>query len=320
MYSAMDISDLIEYIAGRDLSKQDLIRAWLSESEENRQEYFRLKEILALKVACDCSSDDALNSAVSGIRSRIRANSSRRRYRRSLAFAWSATACMALFIAVGALVRFLPRGGTVVLANDDEPVTLYSLPDGTRVYLRQGGELAYGSSFNLKDRKVSIMGEAYLDVARDEDRPFVVNTPNVGVKVLGTAFNVRCDEDDTEVVLERGKVALCNDRDVVLAELLPGNRAVVNEYGGVALSSVQTSSYTKWRYNYKIYDSCTFDDLVSMMENRYDVRFIYDPSKFRNNYFRLAVSESDTLEDMLSMMEYIVQVQYERKGRNIYVK
>ena len=316
----MDVSDLIEYIAGRDLSKQDLIRDWLSESEENRQEYFRLKEIMALKVACDCSTDEAVDAAVSGIYSRIRANSSRRRYRRSLAFAWSAAACMALFIAVGALVRFLPRGGTVVLANNDEPVALYSLPDGTKAYLRQGGELAYGSSFNLKDRKVSVMGEAYLDVARDEDRPFIVNTPNVGVKVLGTAFNIRCDEDDTEVVLERGKVALCNDRGAVLAELLPGNRAVVGEDGGVALSSVQTSAYTRWRYNYKIYDRCSFDDLVSMMENRYDVRFIYDPSKFRDIYFRMAISESDTLEDMLSMMEYIVQMQYERNGRNIYVK
>ena len=56
-----------------------------------------------------------------------------------------------------------------------------------------------------------------------------------------------------------------------------------------------------------------------MIENRYDVRFIYDPSKFQNVYFRLAISETDTVDDMLAMMAYIARIQYEKNGRNIYV-
>lgn len=316
----MNVSDLIEYISGRDLSKEPEIEKWVLESEDNKKEYFRLKELYAVKISKEYSSPEKINGAISGIESRIRANSGRKKYRRSLFISWGVAACLALIVAGTAIYDAIPHGKDVVLANNDEPVAIYSLPDGTKAFLKQGSELSYDSSFNLKGREVAVMGEAYLDVAKDEDRPFVVMTPRVGVKVLGTAFNVVCDEQSTEVVLERGKVALCDDRGSVMAEMLPGNRAVVAEDGGVALSSVQTSAYTKWRYNYKIYDSCTFDELVAMMENRYDVRFVYDPSKFRDIYFRLAISESDTLEDMLSMMEYIVQVQYERNGRNIYVK
>ncbi len=316
----MNVSDLIEYISGRDLSRKAEIENWVLESEENKSEYFRLKELYAVKIAQEYSSKDKMGGVITGIESRVRANSGRKKYRRSLFFSWGVAACLALFIAGRSLYDLIPRGSDVVLANNDEPVAIYSLPDGTRAFLKQGSELSYSSSFNTKDRAVAVIGEAYLDVTRDEDRPFVVMTPKVGVKVLGTAFNVVCDAESTEVVLERGKVALCDEKGGVMATMLPGNRAVVSGDGGVALSSVHTSVYTKWRYNYKIYDSCTFDDLVAMMENRYDVRFVYDPSKFRNIYFRLAISESDTLEDMLSMMEYMVQVQYERNGRNIYVK
>ncbi len=316
----MNVSDLIEYISGRDFSKESEIENWARENENNRKEYFRLKELYAVKITQEHSSPERINGAISGIESRIRANSARKKYRRSLFASWAVALCLALIMAGRTIYDAIPHGKDVVLANNDFPVAIYSLPDGTKAFLKQGSELSYDSSFNLKGREVAVMGEAYLDVVKDEGRPFVVMTPRVGVKVLGTAFNVVCDEQSTEVVLERGKVALCNDRGGVMAEMLPGNRAVVAEDGGVALSSVQTSAYTKWRYNYKIYDSCSFDELVAMMENRYDVRFVYDPSKFRDSYFRLAISESDTLEDMLSMMEYIVQVQYEKNGRNIYVK
>lgn len=224
-----------------------------------------------------------------------------------------------MFIVVGAVVRILPTKGEIVLANNDEPVSLYSLPDGTKAFLEQGSTISYSQSFNKKSRKVKLDGMAYFDVARNEQKPFVVGTNHINVKVLGTSFNVKTDESETEIVLEKGKVALCDGSGNSLAELVHGNRALLGHGDGIRLSSVQTSLYTKWRYSYKIYDSCSFDDFVSMIENRYDVRFIYDPSKFQNVYFRLAISETDTVDDMLAMMAYIARIQYEKNGRNIYV-
>ena len=314
----MNISDLLDYISGRDNSREKEIESWLRESSENREQYFRLKELWAQKTAEELSSPAVLEKAVSGIRSRIRLDGSRKRYRRSTAFAWSFAACLMLILVAGTVVTNWKSTPHITLANNSEAVSLYSLPDGSRAFLKNGASLSYNNSFNTEDRCVSLTGEAYFEVKRDEQVPFVVTTPQARVKVLGTSFNVRSGER-TEVVLEKGKVALCEAQDRRIAELLPGNMAVVTGDGGISLSSVEPSVYTKWRYNYRVFDSCSFDDFVDMAEERFDVRFIYDPSKFQDTYFRLAISDSDTLDDILSMMEYIANLKYEKRGRNIYV-
>ena len=314
----MNISDLLDYISGRDNSREKEIESWLRESSENREQYFRLKELWAQKTAEELSSPAVLEKAVSGIRSRIRLDGSRKRYRRSTAFAWSFAACLMLILVAGTVVTNWKSTPDITLANNSEAVSLYSLPDGSRAFLKNGASLSYNNSFNTEDRCVSLTGEAYFEVKRDEQVPFVVTTPQARVKVLGTSFNVRSGER-TEVVLEKGKVALCDAQDRRIAELLPGNMAVVTGDGGISLSSVEPSVYTKWRYNYRVFDSCSFDDFVDMAEERFDVRFIYDPSKFQDTYFRLAISDSDTLDDILSMMEYIANLKYEKRGRNIYV-
>ncbi len=314
----MNISDLLDYISGRDNSREKEIESWLRESSENREQYFRLKELWAQKTAEELSSPAVLEKAVSGIRSRIRLDGSRKRYRRSTAFAWSFAACLMLILVAGTVVTNWKSTPDITLANNSEAVSLYSLPDGSRAFLKRGASLSYSNSFNTEDRCVSLSGEAYFEVKRDEQLPFVVSTPRTRVKVLGTSFNVKSAES-TEVVLEKGKVALCDDRDRNIAELLPGNMAVVAGDGSISLSAVEPSDYTKWRYNYRVFDSCSFDDFVALAEERFDVRFIYDPSKFQDTYFRLAISDSDTLDDILSMMEYIANLKYEKRGRNIYI-
>ena len=163
----MNISDIIDYISGRDLSKATEVEKWVAESEENRSNYFRLKEMLSVRMASDCATPEALDDAVRKVRNRIQVSRTRARYRRQATFAWCVSACLALFIAVGAVVRILPTKGEIVLANNDEPVSLYSLPDGTKAFLEQGSTISYSQSFNKKSRKVKLDGMAYFDVARN---------------------------------------------------------------------------------------------------------------------------------------------------------
>ena len=184
----MNISDIIDYISGRDLSKAAEVEKWVAESEENRSNYFRLKEMLSVRMASDCATPEALDDAVRKVRNRIQVSRTRARYRRQATYAWCVSACLALFIAVGAVVRILPTKGEIVLANNDEPVSLYSLPDGTKAFLEQGSTISYSQSFNKKSRKVKLDGMAYFDVARNEQKPFVVGTNHINVKVLGTSF------------------------------------------------------------------------------------------------------------------------------------
>lgn len=102
-----------------------------------------------------------------------------------------------LLLAAGATWGITTHFGYAISA--DAPCTVsapwgqraeVTLGDGTRVWLNAGSTLCYAAGFGARQREVSISGEAFFDVARDERRPFVVSTGGVKIKVLGTKFNV----------------------------------------------------------------------------------------------------------------------------------
>lgn len=101
------------------------------------------------------------------------------------------------------------RFENVVMAPSGQKSQLL-LPDGTEVWLNSGSRLSYSYEFNTLDRVVNLEGEAFFDVKKDQQHPFVVKTGMVEVKVHGTSFNVQAytDEEDIRVALLHGKVSL----------------------------------------------------------------------------------------------------------------
>lgn len=87
-----------------------------------------------------------------------------------------------------------------------------TLSDGTNVWLNACSELTYPASFTEESRNVSLKGEAYFDVSKDAEHPFVVQTKKCDIKVLGTEFNVQADESDCEfsAALLEGSIELTN--------------------------------------------------------------------------------------------------------------
>lgn len=314
----MNASKILDYVSGRRPDLADEVWAWIAESESNRAKYYEIKQLWAVKAVEAHSGRASLDKAVEEIKGRIHSGKKDLRTRRHLALAWSVAAVLALVVVIGAGERYLPEVRPVTVSNESSEVFRHSLPDGSSVFLKKGASISYRKNFRKDERRLSLKGEAYFDISRDESRPFSVKTECAGIRVLGTSFNVSASER-TEVVLEKGRVQLCDSKGNPVADLHPGEKAVVGKDGNVCLSTVRTGEYTGWRYNYQVYDKCTFDDFVLIVENRFDVRFVYDPMKFKDTYFRLTLSESDSLGDILEMMDYIAHIKYERNGRNIYV-
>ena len=88
------------------------------------------------------------------------------------------------------------------------------LPDGTTVWLNAGSKLYYENDFN-GTREVRLEGEAFFDVVKQTDRPFIVHTSGIDIKVLGTAFNVKSYPEDktVETTLYRGLVQVFRQED-----------------------------------------------------------------------------------------------------------
>lgn len=109
----------------------------------------------------------------------------------------------------------------------------FQLTDGTTVFLNSGSKLIFPVSFKGSSRKVELVGEAFFEVTPNPDKPFIVKTSEVNIKVLGTAFDLQAYPDSKEIstTLVHGKVVLESEYDEIskqLVELKPSDHAVFN--------------------------------------------------------------------------------------------
>jgi len=153
------------------------------------------------------------------------------------------------------------------------------LSDGTVVYLNAGSSIKYPVSFieGLK-RQVFLTGEAYLEVARNVDNPFIVNADELNVQVLGTKFNISNYPEDkrAEVVLVEGSVGMYRDnenfdksKNVVL---LPGLKGSFDENTlEIETKEVSTKVYTAWVSGELVFRNMTFDNILKKLERTYNV-------------------------------------------------
>ncbi len=107
----------------------------------------------------------------------------------------------------------------------------FDLPDGTQGWLNNGSRLKYPVMFLGKSREIELTGEAYFDVAHDRNRPFIINTDGLDIRVLGTRLNVQAypEENYQTVTLESGSAELIGrnrDRELSVIEMKPGQHAV----------------------------------------------------------------------------------------------
>ena len=118
------------------------------------------------------------------------------------------------------------------------------LSDGTSVQLNADSKIQFPVAFNGRTREVSISGEAYLNVAEDEQRPFVVHLPNSTIQVLGTEFNVNTYSND-KVALVKGAVKLSINNTSVLIK--PGYAASYSIEKGIQTGPFNEEELLAWK-------------------------------------------------------------------------
>lgn len=181
------------------------------------------------------------------------------------------------------------------------------LSDGSSVSLNSGSRLAYNRLFGSSNRRIRLRGEAFFDVAHNET-PFVVETFNGTVTVLGTRFNVRAwDSDDvpeTIVALEEGSVLLeSRSKETKPVVLEPGQ---VSRISGNAAptspTSVDIDQKTAWRLGGLFFIDAPVGVVVDEIKRRFDVEVDVQPLSLRRERVTLRLSEARDAEFALSMI------------------
>lgn len=155
------------------------------------------------------------------------------------------------------------------------------LPDGTQVFLNAGSRLVYPENFTGKTREVFLVGEAFFNVRHDKQHPFIVQTEDFRIKVLGTRFNLSAYPNDNviETVLAEGKVSIGkNDAGVFekAIELSPNQLASFNRTTKETdIKTVDTDNYILWTVGLLKFESTDLSRITKRLERFYNVRFQY---------------------------------------------
>ena len=180
-----------------------------------------------------------------------------------------------------------------------------SLSDGSQVVLNAGTKLKYPVNFiQGKNRTVFLNGEAYFDIAKDAEHPFIVNTEDMDVKVLGTHFNVNSYTEDqkTYTVLVEGKVLAENKLLANDNKILEPNEKVFFENDALKVEHVDVQKYVAWVQGQLVFVDDSFELIVNKLQRKFNV-------KIENNYPELnkinitATFTNESIEEVLKTFQ-----------------
>jgi transmembrane sensor len=201
------------------------------------------------------------------------------------------------------------------------------LSDGSKVWLNAGSRLVFPQKFSGKERKVFLKGEAYFDVAKNKDKPFIVNTDNMNITVLGTEFNMRNidSENELEVVLVEGSISMKVNNAMNLfnkeIKLKPNQKAVFNKTDNKTLveSDINVSYYISWKEGLLEFNKESILNVFKRLSQFYNVRFVTESSVELNRKISGKLDLKETLEDVMKVVSDAAPITYRIDNNIVFV-
>ncbi len=208
-----------------------------------------------------------------------------------------------------------PRGGSYNL----------KLADGSEVWLNAGSKLKFPVAFIDSTRQVFLEGEAYFKVAHN-GKPFVVNSGNLDVRVLGTSFNISAYADDKEIktTLVEGKVQIDyanSDNTTNVSRILtPNKQAVISKSDtDIEITEVNTSQYTSWMLGKIEFENEPLNEVMKRLARWYDFKYEFKNNKAQEFHFSARIDNTESISNILEMLEMTTDVKFEVRNNTIVI-
>jgi ferric-dicitrate binding protein FerR (iron transport regulator) len=219
------------------------------------------------------------------------------------------------------------------------------LPDGTQVWLNADSRMTYNESFRGPFREVQITGEAYFDVVKDKDHPFIIHTNSIDVRVLGTSLNIRsyANEKNTEAVLIRGSIEVTlrssPDKKIILQPneklVVQNGRAMVVKKGMPSVQKYEDAPVMTlgkahigpkdtvamdilWVKNKLSFDQETLEDVARKIERWYAVKVTIRDERLKHTEYS-AVFEDESLRQVMEALRMTGNFRYSINKKEVTI-
>lgn len=307
---------IARYFSGETTEQEETaLRSWLTEDEKHRTLFEQYRKLWEKSGDLDLYRKINTREEWKKLESRLHNNRKtehtvplfRKRF-------FNYAAAVILLLVAGYLAFYQVNHGGRKTFTADSGVMEVRLPDGTAVSLNQGSTLEYNRRFNRKTRIVLLRGMAYFDVARNETKPFIVNTDPIRVTVLGTAFTVDASDPQKEiqVVVDRGKVAMQQTRNKHQVILTPGETGVWHPEGAILEEhAVKDPNYLAWKTGKITFDETPLETCVRTLSKVYHIRINLQDNDIRQCRVT-ATFDNEPLDTVLEVLSTILQAEITR--------
>lgn len=308
-------------LAGESILDDEAFHAWLDSDFENRALWAEVQALWQKSFDAGVMNAIDIDQGWENVSRTIHATSSNRRVS---TLAWSMAAAFVLL--VGLAIGFLllrdesATSWEHFAALQQSPSTLM-LADGSLVDVNRGSELYYPATFDDDTRRVRLNGEAYFDVRKGLEKPFVVDAGQFSVRVTGTAFNVNNSAESFEVVVVEGSVVVQN--------MVQGDDVVNVVAGEVARFDLQTrrlvreinrnNNFMAWKTRRIEFRNSSLEDVCQTLESVYGIRVDLDEQLTPGGLSLTAAFSHDDLENVIRVIELTLDLKFEPKGENYYI-
>ena len=190
---------------------------------------------------------------------------------------------------------------TNVIAQNE--ITHIQLIDGTKVDLNIGSALKYPNVFDANTRKVELIGEAFFDVTRNAHQPFVIETSNLRIKVLGTSFNVKTNVDNGNeiVTVSSGRVEVWHNANHVILE--KGEAVDFDaESNELVKSTLVNVNYKAWKTREIKFEDVSLREVIAIIESVYHITIEVDENVEVDSLILNAQFSHDNLEHVMRVV------------------
>ena len=316
----MDRETLYKFFEGAASYEEEVrIRQWMEHSPENRREFLKERKIFDSML---------LLGDEKTIEEKMRHKS------------WSLSslgtelikiaAAVAVTLGLSLLYQFVSnKNGVVPMQSIYVPTgqrVNITLSDGTNVWLNACSEMTYPASFSEDIRRVSLKGEAYFDVSKDVEHPFVVQTKKCDIKVLGTEFNVRVNEAESDcefsAALLEGSIELTNKMEPGPSIRLAPMQKAEWTGGKMVVESIRNLDDYRWKEGLICFEDIRFADLMKRFEKTYDIRIVIQNKSLHDYKCSGKCRVSDGVDFILQVLQRSTRFTFSRSDDNtiIYIK
>lgn len=311
-------------------SDKDLLLDWLNQSNENKHFGDSIRQVWDLSANYTPSFTPNVEQGIARFTERIQANPSHLSVSHNQSnkvielpskFIWRRIAAACLIVLGSVAVWKMSSSLTVqqmqvaTLAGQTEQI---ELADGSIIHLNEKSNLIYPSKFKGKTRQVRVSGEAFFDIAKNEKKPFVVDSDLAQVKVIGTSFNVNeINDHQIEVDVKSGTVEFQPNGYKQKITLSANEKGVFDlKTKELTPSKSKSSNAGMWVTKTLTFEDTYMSKVFSDLESFYGVTFEVDNADIKKCVWTSPVIVDKSLDEVLTMIKYSFNFNFDTKSND----